>query len=192
MEAEETLAQALGFDPQLTPASAPLYCMLALRKQENPPEDLVKTKADILRTARELLQMEPLGPESLWSPAVRTGLVEEACVLLERLIQAYHGIGAELDDLWQALEKGFAPAFAEAPPQVLREIHTVVDTVSRRRARSTTPARGAASIRGTGFMSCSRPARGSSWRPREKRRCTTAGLGTLRDRFARGDRAAGL
>lgn len=127
-DAQEMLAQALGYDPGLTPASAPLYCVLALQKLENPPEDFNQTKADILRTARDLLQMEPLGSESLWSPAVRTSLVQEACVLLERLIAAYHGVGAELDELWQALEKGFAPAFAEAPPQILREILTLVDS----------------------------------------------------------------
>ena len=130
-DAQEMLAQALGYDPCLTPASAPLYCVLAMQKLENPPEDFNQTKADILRTARELLQMEPLGSESLWSPAVRTGLVQEACVLLERLIHAYHGVGAELDELWQALDKGFAPAFAEAPPQILREILTLVDTCLR-------------------------------------------------------------
>ncbi|MGE5296621.1 MAG: hypothetical protein ACM3VT_17510, partial [Solirubrobacterales bacterium] len=126
--AQEMLDQALGFDPCLTPASASLYCMLALRKLENPPEGLANTKTAILKTARELLQMEPLGPDAMWSPAVRTGLVQEACVLLERLIGAYHGLETELDGLWEALERGFAPAFAEAPPAVVREIRTVVDT----------------------------------------------------------------
>mgnify|MGYP001389471306 CR=1 FL=1 len=127
-DAQEMLDQALGFDPSLTPASASLYCVLALRKLKDPPEGLVSTKADILRTARELLQLEPLGPDAVWSPAVRISLVQEACVLLERLIGAYRGLDAELDGLWQALERGFAPAFTEAPPVILREILTVVDT----------------------------------------------------------------
>ncbi len=127
-DAQEMLDQALGLDPCLTPASASLYCVLALRKLKDPPEGLVNTKADILRTARELLQMEPLGPDAIWSPAVRIGLVQEACLLLDRLMGAYHGLDAELDELWQALERGFAPAFAEAPPVILREILTVVDT----------------------------------------------------------------
>jgi hypothetical protein len=99
-----------------------------LRKLDAPPEGFGQTKADILKTARELLQAEPLGTESRWSPMVRTGLVQEACALVERLIQAYYGVGAELDELWQALEQSFVPAFAEAPPPVLREILTVVDT----------------------------------------------------------------
>lgn len=127
-DAQEMLDQALGFDPSLTPASASLYCVLALRKLDDPPEGLASTKADILRAARELLQLEPLGPDAMWSPAVRISLVQEACVLLERLIGAYRGLDAEFDDLWQALERGFAPAFAEAPPVILREILTVVDT----------------------------------------------------------------
>jgi len=126
-ETREMLARAFSLDPGLTPASSPLYCMLALQKLENPPEGFGQTKADILKVARELLQTEPLGAESLWSPAVRTGLVEEACVLVERLIQAYRGVGAELDELWQTLEQSLVPAFSEAPPQVLREILTVVD-----------------------------------------------------------------
>lgn len=126
-EAQDMLDQALGFDPSLTPASASLYCVLALRKLKEPSEGLANTKADILRAARELLQLEPLGSDAMWSPVVRTSLVQEACVLLERLIGAYHGLDAELDELWQALERGFAPAFSEAPPVILREILTVVD-----------------------------------------------------------------
>ena len=172
------LAQALGFDPRLTPGlgAAVLHARPAEtgepaggsgQTEGRHPEDRQGIASDWSPWDRSRCGVPPSGPASS----------QEACVLLERLIQAYHGVGAELDELWQALEKGFAPAFAEAPPQVLREILTVVDTCLRA-ARSTTPAGGAASIRGTGFTSCSRPAAGSSGWPREKRRCTTAGLRT--------------
>lgn len=126
-DAQEMLDQALGFDPSLAPASASLYGVLALRKLKDPPEGLGSTKADVLKTVRELIQLEPLRADAIWSPAVRINLVQEACVLLQRLIGAYRGLDAELDELWQALERGFAPAFAEAPPVILREILTVVD-----------------------------------------------------------------
>ena len=47
---------------------------------------------------------------------------------MRRLIRSYYGVGAELDELWQALEKSFAPAFAEASPEILRDIQAVIGT----------------------------------------------------------------
>jgi len=127
-DVEEVLARAIGHDPSLSPTCAPLYCLLTLRKMKNLPQELIQSRDELLDVAKKLLQSEPLGPEALWSPAARAGLVQEACVLLRRLVKSYSGVGAELDELWQALEKSFAPAFAEASPPILREIQAVIST----------------------------------------------------------------
>ncbi len=71
--AEEMLARAIGHDPSLSPACAPLYCLLALRKMKNPPQELMQSRDEILGVVKKLLQSEPLGPEAVWSPAARAG-----------------------------------------------------------------------------------------------------------------------
>lgn len=125
---EQKLARVIEHDPSLSPACAPLYCLLALDKMPVPSEGFIQSRDEVLDVAKRLLQSEPLGRGSLWNPAARAGLVQEACVLLRRLIRSSCGMGAELDTLWQALAASFAPAFEESPPAVLREIRAVVST----------------------------------------------------------------
>jgi len=59
---------------------------------------------------------------------VRSELVREACLLLEKLVTAYHGADSGIDQLWQALETSFTPAFAGGPPEVIQEIQTLLET----------------------------------------------------------------
>jgi hypothetical protein len=128
IDVEEILEGALECDPELAPVAAPIYSFFALQNLNDIPEGVGKTRADIIEMARQLLQKEPLGSDAVYSPAVRSELVREACLLLEKLVTAYHGADSGIDQLWQALETSFTPAFAGGPPEVIQEIQTLLET----------------------------------------------------------------
>ena len=100
--AEADLAEALSRDPSLGPAVAPMLGWFALKHVSKGQGGLGTTKAEMLESVRaflkERLPLESLAPDGVWGPVARADIIREVCLLLKRLIGAFHGVGAQVGD----------------------------------------------------------------------------------------------
>jgi len=124
---ERDLAAALKYNPSLGPAVAPILGMLSIRHEEELPSDLKQIRDSLLRSAAEFLGKEPPGPAGIWNVPVRTRLVQQACVLIRRLFQSFHGVAGDITKLWSVLGSAFAAILEEGRPAMADEIKQMID-----------------------------------------------------------------